>query len=378
MRNDRTTDTDARAPSRRAVLGALAAAGALATGSSTAVAQDDATDDGAAALEIVAEFEPPALPENIAVDDAGTVYLSMGPSGEIRAVDPTGEEASVATIDTGDEGLALGITVHEDALYVANASSESETHGIWRVDPAGEADPERIAPLPADETMPNGIVPDPFVDAALLVTDHLGGAIWRVPLDGEPEPWLSHESLEPDTDAETPVGADGLAVYEGDVIVDNLNAGSVLRVPVEDGAASEPEPIAQAERLVGADGLTVDADGGIYVAVNAANEVVRVTPDGEIETLVDSGLDFPADVHFGTTSETDSQLYVANFAYGTFLADPEAAAPSLARLEVDGERYVPDAATDDGDDADDADDDPGSDDSDDDPSSNGGDDSADD
>ncbi len=356
---DTTTESDARAASRRAVLGALAAAGALATGSSTAVAQDDATDDGAAALEIVAEFEPPALPENIAIDDTGTVYLSMGPSGEVRAVGPDGEESSVATLDTGEEGLALGITAHEDALYAANASSEPETHGIWRVDPDGGADPERIASLPADETMPNGIIPDPFVAETLLVSDHLGGAIWRVPLDGEPEPWLAHESLEPDADAETPVGADGLAVYEGDVYVDNLNAGSVLRVPVVDGAAGEPELIAQDERLVGADGLTVDAEGAIYVAVNAANAVVRVTPGGEIGTVVDSGLDFPADVHFGTTAETDSQLYVANFAYGTFLADPDAAEPSLGRIAVDGERYVPDTEAETDDEG--ADDDPRSD-----------------
>jgi len=88
-------------------------------------------------------------------------------------------------------------------------------------------------------------------------------------------------------DAQTPVGANGLAVHpDGDVYVDNLNAGSVMRVPVaDDRSAGEVEQVVQDEGLVGADGMTIDEDGTLYVAVNAANEVVRVTDDQEIETL---------------------------------------------------------------------------------------------
>jgi len=49
--------------------------------------------------------------------------------------------------------------------------------------------------------------------------------------------------------------------------------------------AGEVEQVVQDEGLVGADGMTIDEDGTLYVAVNAANEVVRVTDDQEIETL---------------------------------------------------------------------------------------------
>ncbi|WP_254523920.1 SMP-30/gluconolactonase/LRE family protein [Natrinema caseinilyticum] len=299
--------------------------------------------DGGGALQIVADFEPPSLPENIAIDDDGTVYLSMAPAGEIVAFDPNGNQSSVATIDVG-QGLLLGITVLDGVLYVANGSGQQETHGVWRVEPDGGGEAERLASLPAQESMPNGIIPDPSLDDALLVSDHLGGAIWRVTTDGEAEPWVSDPLLEPNTGAQTPVGADGLAVHpDGDVYVDNLNAGSVMRVPVtDDGSAGQVEQIVQDEGLVGADGMTIDEEGTPYIAVNARNEVVRLTDDRQLETVVSGApLDFPADVHFGTTGSTATSLYIANFAYGTFLQDEEAAEPSLARIDVGVRGYFP-------------------------------------
>ncbi|QCS42288.1 SMP-30/gluconolactonase/LRE family protein [Natrinema versiforme] len=330
------------AVSRRSVIGGIAAAGALAAVPTGVFGRQDETGtDGD--LEIVADFEPPAMPENLAIDSAGTTYLSMGPSGEIRAVDADGNESTFATIETGEEGLLLGITVLGGDLYAANGSGEPETHGVWRV--AADSEPERIAELPADETTPNGIIPDPTDSDALLVSDHLGGAVWRVTTDGEAEQWVTDESLEPDMSADSPVGADGLAVHpDGDVYVDNLNAGSIIRVPVEDGDAGDPETVVQDEGLVGADGMTFDEEGSLYVAVNAQNEIARVTPDHEIETVVTGeGLDFPADVHFGTTEETATSLYIANFAYGTFLQDETAAEPSLARTDVGVRGHFPDA-----------------------------------
>jgi sugar lactone lactonase YvrE len=360
MTNDNADETPLGArspvgPSRRGFLGSIAVTGILASAPTTVVGRRDDASEGASELEIVADFEPPSLPENLAIDDEGTVYLSMGPSGEIRAVDSEGGESTVPTIETGDEGLLLGVTLLDGALFAANASGESETHGIWRVEPAsGRA--ERIVDLPADESMPNGIIPAPFASDELLVSDHLGGAIWRVTTDGAADQWVADESLEPLPDAQTPVGADGLAVHpDGSVYTDNLNRGSIVRIPVEDESAGRPTVVVQDEALVGADGMTVDEDGGLYVAVNARNQVVRLTPERELETVVAGGsLDFPADVQFGATAETATSLYIANFAYGTFLQNESAATPSLARVDADVRGYAPEpgdeepAQTDDG------------------------------
>ncbi|WP_254764448.1 SMP-30/gluconolactonase/LRE family protein [Natrinema marinum] len=328
-------------PSRRAFLGGVAAVGALAGTPAGVVGRqgDAAVKD----LEIVTEFEPPALPENLAIDSQGTVYGSMGPAGQILAVDSQGNQSTVATIDTGEQGLLLGITVLDGVIYAANASGQPETHGIWRVELEG-GDPERIAALSPEDSTPNGIMFDPTTADALLVSDHQAGAIWRVTTDGQAEVWVDDPLLDPNTEAQTPVGADGLAAHpDGDVYVDNLNAGSIMRVPVsDDGSAGQVEQLVQDQALVGADGMTIDQDGNIYVAVNAQNKISRVTSDGGIETVVSgSPLDFPADVHFGTTEETATRLYIANFAYGTFLQEPAAAEPSLARIDVGTRGYFP-------------------------------------
>lgn len=334
---------------RRTVLGGTA--GALATVPAVTVGrrtqdddsedEGDESDDGAGGSdegeagepEIVADFEPPDLPENLAIDDEGNLYASMAPTGEIRRIAPDGSESSVGTVDVGD-GFLLGVAYHDGAIYAAAASGEEDTHGVWRVGLEGDA--ERAASLPAEETMPNGIVPARDESDALLVSDHLGGAVWRVTDDGA-EPWFDSPLLDPSPYAETAVGADGVAFHpDGDFFVNNLNFGGIVRVPVDDGTAGEPEVYLQDDALVGCDGMTFDEEGSLYVAVNAANEVVRITPDREIETLASGGdLDFPADVLFGPAENGSAPLYVCNFAFGSFLAEEAEANPSLMRLDVE-------------------------------------------
>lgn len=334
------------APSRRAVLGTLAASALAGASTVPALAQedDDALDDESAEtgadaddadLEVVADFDPPELPENIAIDEDGTIYLSLAITGEILAIDPDGEDReTVAQLDVGEEGLLLGLVVDDGTIHAALNSGEADTHGVWRVDATG-GDAERVAELPADETEPNGIVHDPYDPDALLVSDHRGGAIWRVAADGA-EPWVDHEVLDPDPEAEPGVGADGLAVHpDGDVYVDNLDYGRIVRVPVDDGSAGDPELVVEDESLVGADGMTVDEDGTLYVAVNARDAIARIDlEEPAIDTVAEGGvLDFPADVSFGRTEADATSLYACNFALERFMgeADPE---PSLVRLEV--------------------------------------------
>lgn len=287
--------------------------------------------------QLVSSFDPPNLPENIAVAPDGTLYLSMAVPGEIWAVTDEGEARSVATFDLADDaGLVLGITATDDGdLYAAVGSGNPETHGVWRVPPGGS--PELVASLPAAESMPNGITDDVLPDGSLLVADHLGGRIWRVH-DGEATVWLDDPLLDPNPYASSQIGVDGVALGpEGDLWVDNLNYGAVLRVPLDCATPGDPEVFVQNEEaLQGCDGMTLDQDGNVYLAVNAQNEIVRVTPQKEIRTLASGGdLDFPADVHFGRTSETRSTLYFCNFAYPNFLSESAQANPSLMKLDLD-------------------------------------------
>lgn len=49
----------------------------------------------------MARFEPPTLPEALAVAPDGTAYIGIATKGEIRRVAPDGGTATVATLRPG-------------------------------------------------------------------------------------------------------------------------------------------------------------------------------------------------------------------------------------------------------------------------------------
>ena len=88
------------------------------------------------------------------------------------------------------------------------------------------------------------------------------------------------------------------------LIISPITVERTPRVPIQpDGSAGAPEVFASSPALVAADGMAFDVHGSLYVAVNAQNTIVRVSPDGTsitpVATVAD-GLDFPAAVAFGT------------------------------------------------------------------------------
>ena len=275
-------------------------------------------------------------PENLAVDAGGDVYMTMNFSGEIRRLraDDVGRRGLgpddtdlVATLDPG-AGFITGIVEHHGTLFVNLASFGSgDAHGVWRIPPNGS--PALLAPM-APTVLPNGLLHDHDHDHdrhRLLVTDSFGGQVLSVDLPGGAvTTWVDDGRLDPATF----IGANGIDVdADGDVYVANLDHGRVVRVPMlADGTAGSPETVVEDPRLVGADGLTFHRGRRLYVAVNGQDAVVRVAPSGRLHTVVDAddGLDFPADVAFGTAGRTAGALWVANFAFdpgtGTIAGDP--------------------------------------------------------
>lgn len=335
MTDDDTSPVEAspsRTPSasrRRFLAGVAAVAGtAVAPTAAAATARQAPT-------EVVATFEPPNLPENIATDPQGDVYVSMAPSHEVWRVSPDGEASSVATVGPADEGgFLLGLTRADDGTMHAVLNSGSEdTHGVWRLPPDGS--PELMAAIPVEGTFPNGVT-DELLDDALVVSDSRRGVLWRVD-DGGADVWLDSPLLDPDPYADSPIGVNGVDVGpDGDLYVANLDFGAVVRFPVDDGEPGDPSVLARSDGLVGADGIEVDDDGAVYVAVNALDKVSRVDPDGSVATVATGDeFAFPADVQFGPGGDR-STLYVANFSLTSFQAEGETAEPTLVRIDLGG------------------------------------------
>jgi sugar lactone lactonase YvrE len=332
--------------SRRTVLKALGVSGVALAGGTTTVSARRTVGE----LELLYEFAPPnpdenfpgELPENVAIDKQGNKYVSVSPLGQIWQFTPdnTLVEEPYAVFDVSGTFLVGTVGVEVDpqgTLYVCFASDldppekqdQSSTNGVWRVEDG--SDPELYAELSTGDggppTFPNDLIR--FRDS-LLVTDSFLGAVWRV-REGEAEVWAQSELLSGGED----FGADGIQLSKDKqtVYVTNIAEGTIVKLPVTaDGSAGEPELFV--DGLTGPDGLAMDTRGNLYVADNRGNEIVRVSPDGTLETLAsnDDGsgprLDNPADVTFGTAGGEQKSLFIVN------LALSETPMPSLMKLDV--------------------------------------------
>ncbi len=287
-------------------------------------------------VETLAVFEPPSVPEGIAVDQAGNIYISMPLTGEIRKRAPDGTLAPLGMTAAGPLGLAVD---EAGAIYAALMSGfppptppNAETHGVWETAPDGAA--QRLATLTVD-TFPNDVA---IGDTGqLFVSDSFLGKIYRVSLQGDVEEWLANPLLlgDPATDAWVgPVGANGLALVGSDLFVNNTTRASIVRIPLEpDGSPGTAEVAFEDPLLWGADGLAADDRGNIYVANILQDTILLVTPDGAIETLadVDDGLSSPSSLDFGPGQDTDLFFVNSSFATLFFGGDPR---PSLMKVVV--------------------------------------------
>lgn len=321
-----TADTTTRS---RWLVAALVAAIAIVSFASPAVAT--------AHVKRVVTFDASAgeLPESIAVDQRGTIYVSLAPLGQVRAIGPDGRQHVVATLPVGSGFGALGLALDPRGdIYVAVSTFDPATNGVYRI---GQAGLERLPGTQAI-VLPNGLTFDRRGN--LFVTDSVSGAIWRVPRNGTAQVWLRHPLLAGDNSAPPPVplGANGIAFRHGTLFVTNTEKGSVIRVPVEpDASPGTPSVLAQGPALVGADGLALDTRGSLYVAVNGQSTVVRISPDGASVTTLATGadgLDSPSDLAFGLGRRDRRTLFVVNFAIGPAFGFPPGAGPALLTLNV--------------------------------------------
>lgn len=299
-------------------------------------------------LATVVNFDPapPAteLPEGLTVDRQGNFYVGMATTREIKRVTagPRGQVgvspfASLPPPSPAPDegGFMTGMaTDREGNLYVALASFNQDhpdvpgaTHGVWKVSNDG-SDVSMFAALPV-----NGLPNVPAFDRRgnLYVSDSARGMVWKIDNLGNVTPWAQDNGANlltgtGDFGLGVPVGANGIA-FDGPekyMYVANTERGHIARIPVKsDGSAGSPEMFADSPELLGADGIALDNRKNLYVAVNTQNKIVKVYPDGEVETLQLGGtaLDFPASVAFGAGRDK-KDLYITNFAFGSPSPDP--------------------------------------------------------
>lgn len=251
------------------------------------------------AVETLSAYSPGDLPEGIAVRSDGSIYTSIGTTGEIRFRSPGGSESALASLPFSPLGLDID---DSGTVYAAvfsnwlddNTPPDPSIQGVWTIEPDGTA--TRFVELPVDAFPNDVLLAD---DGSLFVSDSLMGRVFRVASDGTAEEWLTSSLLLPDPNSPFPVGvgANGM-VFSGDsLLINNLTAGSIVQVPVQpNGTAGTPSVLLSDPALVGADGLAIDQQDNLYIANIATDSVLRIDAGGTIDVLADGqdGLDGPS------------------------------------------------------------------------------------
>jgi streptogramin lyase len=283
-------------------------------------------------VQVVIDYDLAAgeQPEGVAVDKRGDVFVSISPLGQIRKVTPEGSESTLATLVPPGSGFGpLGLAVDAPGnIYAAVATFNPATTGVYRI--ARDGTFERL-PGTGGIAFPNGVTLDKRGN--IYATDTILGAVWRIPKGGgSAELWFQSPLLLGDGSAGigVPIGANGIAYRQNEVVVGNSEGARVLRIPIKaDGSAGTASVLAESPALYLADGMAFDVHGGLWVAVIGQSTIVRVTPSGAITTVATAadGLDWASSIAFGKNGD----LWAVNFAIGP----PGGPGPALLRLAVD-------------------------------------------
>jgi len=283
-------------------------------------------------LDTVTTYATGESPESIAIDRAGSAFLSIGST--IRKRTPSGVESTFSTLPIA--AFVLGVKVGADGcVYNASTSLNPSVAGafVWRTCTAGTA--QLFATLD-----PSGGPNDLAFDRAgnLFVTDPFLGRVYKITPGGSVGVWLQDPLLAGNPAAPVlgfhAVGVDGIAFDEDsdDLYLGNLDYGRIVRVPVRhDGSAGTPVVFAADPRLSGIDGIAFDEAGTLFAAINSQDSLVSVSKHGHIDALfAGPPLDGPASLAFGTRHGDTKTLYVVSGAFmRTFGIKPGTPAPAL-------------------------------------------------
>lgn len=292
-------------------------------------------------------------PEGIAFDRHGNLYFGNrfaaaggGTASELRMITPDGMlDTVVATFAASPRNGLLGVAT-DLAGNVWAAVDGGDDHGVWRIcagnhglcTAAGSGPGKMRIAGSANVNFPNALTFD--ARGNLYVTDSgpvvvpVGGAIWRLPANGQVlELWSDDGALAPlptNPLGGNPPGANGIVFFPPDSLyVANTERGQIFRIPIlPDGSAGAAEAVTASFAVPTIDGLAVDVLGNVYgvlpahfilpfVGLPPLPPVVRVDPaTGVIERVTlqafDVAFDTPLSLAFDTLPGGQTSVYVTN------------------------------------------------------------------
>lgn len=241
-------------------------------------------------------------PEGVCVGPDGRIWAG-GEAGQIYAVTEgraqvvarTGGFVLGLAVDAKSriyacdvaQGNVMRVTLGQDEIpHDARAQSDAAADADALVEPyarfdTAAADASTGASGVAGMAAPNWLAFAP--DGSLFVTDSGDwgagdGRIWRIGPDRHASVWSTAANRLPNGCC---LDANASAIF-----VIETNMPGVVRIPIMgDGSAGPPETVAPLDGTV-PDGLALLADGSLLVACYRPDAILRIDPEGRIETVV--------------------------------------------------------------------------------------------
>jgi sugar lactone lactonase YvrE len=283
--------------------------------------------------EIAASWPAGHLAENLAVSEAGDVFVSLHSHNRVERFEPGSRKLSTfARLPAPVAGLAFDRT---GVLWATGGEVGHPPGHVWRVQPDGAFDLWLEIP---DALFMNGCALHSD-RRSLLICESLTGRILRADLDKRSwHVWIVDDRLRP-ANPQMP-GANGIKLFGNRAYLSVTDSNRLFRVDIQpDGSAGPLSPWAEDLR---ADDFAFSASGSLYIATHPAQTVIRLEPDGRRATLAGpaEGAVGSTACAFGRTQEDRTALYVTTCGgiYAPYRGVLQEA--KLLRLEV-GEAGAP-------------------------------------
>jgi sugar lactone lactonase YvrE len=257
--------------------------------------------------------------------------------GVIHLVDPQYPQANPPVIAQFPNGTsALGITeVQDDIFYTLTLDDAGSPYtftykpnstAVWEVDmrsfgTTGDAKVRKVVDMPAVWT-PNGMTTLSKKDSTLLIADSAAGVVWKLNIcSGAYEIVFDDPLLKPIATKFPSFGVNGLKIASKPnskftLYFSNTNHGYLGTVPIslETGKPTGPAAILAAN-VSNADDFAIDRCGNIWLCENVSNTLVRVFPDGHVQTIAggqnQTALIGPVAASFGKGWDDKDVLYIS-------------------------------------------------------------------
>ncbi|MCV6976513.1 SMP-30/gluconolactonase/LRE family protein [Mycobacterium bourgelatii] len=229
-------------------------------------------------------------PDDVAFDPAGNLYATEVMDGRVSVRDPAGR----TRVLRADVPSANGITVHQGRLFIGECR---EGGRLLELDLNGGPPRVLLENVPSPNAMevgPDGLLYFPVMGA---------NEIWRIDLEGGEPQRVAGDLGVPDA-----VKFDA----EGYLVSTQVHSGQVLRIDPRNG-----DRTVLANLNPGLDNLTF-VGGRLFVS-NFTGEITEILGDGESQTVLAGGLNWPLDLAVGA----DGLLYIADGTYFYALDDRE-------------------------------------------------------